>query len=262
MNMLGEERRSRLLETLRNHQFASLPQLVDLLAVSESTIRRDLELLEEQGTARRIHGGVLYAGSGGTVPQFESRDPAQWDLKRAIALRAAELIDDGDTILLDGGSTTYEVARLLVGRPLHVVTNSLPVASLFASEPNSDLVLIGGNVCPRSGVVRGPYADQMLSRVRVRKTVLSTAAVCEEGFFNNNMLLIETERAMMQAGKEVIVVVDSTKFGNQSLGHVCALGTVDYVVVDSQLSDEWRNKLTAAGVNLLIAEVGEPVEVA
>ena len=74
----------------------------------------------------------------------------------------------------------------------------------------------------------------MLSHVRVRKTVLSSAAVCEDGFFNNNMLLIETERAMMRAGKEVIVVADSSKFGNQSLGHVCALGTVDYVVVDSQ----------------------------
>jgi DeoR/GlpR family transcriptional regulator of sugar metabolism len=82
--------------------------------------------------------------------------------------------------------------------------------------------------------------------------------VCEEGFFNNNMLLIETERAMMRAGKEVIVVADSSKFGNQSLGHVCALGTVDHVVVDSQISDEWRAKLTAAGVNLLVAEVGEP----
>ena len=88
---------------------------------------------------------------------------------------------------------------------------------------------------------------------------MSTAAVSEEGFFNNNMLLIETERAMMRAAKEVIVVADSTKFGNQSLGYVCALGTVDHVVVDSQLGDAWRNKLTAAGVNLLIAEVGEPV---
>ena len=189
------------------------------------------------------------------MPHFESRDPAQWDLKRTIAQQAAALIDDGDTVLLDGGSTTYEVARLLVGRPLHVVTNSLPVANLFASDANSDLVLIGGNVCPRTGVVRGPYADQMLSLVRVKKTILSTAAVSEEGFFNNNMLLIETERAMMRAGKEVIVVADSSKFGNQSLGHVCSLGTVDHVVVDSQLNDYWRTKLTNAGVNLVIAEV-------
>jgi len=200
--MLGEERRNRLLEIVRDHHFASLPQLVDQLGVSESTIRRDLETLESQGITRRIHGGVLFVGSGPKVPHFESREPAQWDLKRAIAHCAANLIEDGDTILLDGGSTTYEVARLLVGRPLHVVTNSLPVANLFASDATSDLVLIGGNVCPRTGVVRGPYADQMLSHVRVRKTILSTAAVSEEGFFNNNMLLIETERAMMRAGKK------------------------------------------------------------
>jgi len=259
--MLGEERRSRLLELVRNLQFASLPQLVDHLGVSESTIRRDLEVLEEQGVTRRIHGGVLFVGSAAKVPNFEALDPAQWNLKKAIAKSAAGLVEDGDTILLDGGSTTYEVARLLVGRPLHVVTNSLPVANLFASSANSDLVLIGGNVCPRTGVVRGPYADQMLSQVRVRKTILSTAAVCEDGFFNNNMLLIETERAMMRAGKEVIVVVDSSKFGNHSLGHVCSLGTVDHVVVDSQLGEEWRTRLTAAGVNLLVAEVGEPVGV-
>jgi DeoR/GlpR family transcriptional regulator of sugar metabolism len=259
--MLAEERRNRLLEIVRSHQFASLPQLVESLGVSESTIRRDLESLEEQGMTRRIHGGVLYAGAGVKVPQFESREPAQWDLKKAIARRAAALIDDGDTVLLDGGSTTYEVARLLVGRPLHVVTNSLPVANLLGSDSNSDLVLIGGNVCPRTGITRGPYADQMLSLVRVRKTILSTAAVSEEGFFNNNMLVVETERAMMRAGKEVIVVADSTKFGNQSLGPVCSLGTVDHVVVDAQLNDYWRGKLTSAGVNLVIAEASEAVEV-
>src|SRR5271157_2064961 len=182
--MLGEERRSRLLERVRNLQFASLPQLVEHLGASESTIRRDLELLEEQGMTRRTHGGVLFVGSASKIPRFETKDPAQWSLKRAIAQCAATLIEDGDSILLDGGSTTYEMARLLVGRPLHVVTNSLPVANLFASDSNSDLVFIGGNICPRTGVARGPYTDNMLSMVRVRKTILSVAGIHDEGFFN------------------------------------------------------------------------------
>ena len=90
--------------------------------------------MEEQGSASRIHGGVLYTGSSPKLPHFDARQPACWDEKRAIARLAVSLIEDGDTILLDGGSTTYEVARLLVGRPLHVVTNSLPVANLFASD--------------------------------------------------------------------------------------------------------------------------------
>ena len=258
--MLVEQRRGRLLELVRSRQFASLPELVEQLGVSESTIRRDLEFLEEQGTARRIHGGVLYSGGSPKLPHFDARQPSQWNLKKAIAQAAATQIEDGDAILLDGGSTTYEVARLLVGRPLHVVTNSLPVANLFASDGRSDLILIGGNICPRTGVVRGPYADAMLAQVRVRKTVLSTAAVSEEGLFNNNLLLVQTERAMMRAGAEVIVVVDSTKFGRESLGHVCPLSEVDHVVVDSRLSAAWREKLLTAGVNLHLAHVDDDVE--
>jgi DeoR family transcriptional regulator, fructose operon transcriptional repressor len=251
--MLAEQRRNRLLELVRTRRFASLPELMEDVGASESTVRRDLELLEEQGSVHRFHGGVLYSGMSPKLPHFDVRQPAQWEQKKAIAECAAKMVEDGDTLLLDGGSTTCEVARLLVGRPLHVVTTSLPVANLFASDPNSDLVLIGGNICPRTGVARGPYANEMLAKVRVRKTILSTAAVSDEGFFNNDLLLVETERAMMRAGDQVIVVADSTKFGRQSLGHVCALGAVRCLIVDNQISDEWRNKVLAAGVELIVA---------
>ena len=235
-------------------RFASLPELAEQLEVSESTIRRDLEHLEKQGSARRIHGGVLYTGVSPKLPHFDLQQPAEWEKKRSIAAAAERLIEDGDTILLDGGSTTYELARLLVGRPLHVVTTSLPVANLFASDASSDLVLIGGNICPRSGVARGPYADRMLSMVRVRKTIFSVAGVCDEGFFNNDLMLVETERAMMRAAAEVIVVADSTKFGRQSLTHLCPLGAVQHLIVDDGITPEWRDKMRAAGVNLIVAE--------
>jgi DeoR/GlpR family transcriptional regulator of sugar metabolism len=225
--------------------------------VSESTVRRDLDQLEEMGTARRIHGGVLYTGSSPKLPHFEVQQPAEWDKKKAVAAAAVRLVKDGDTVLLDGGSTTYEVARLLVGRPIHVVTNSLPVANLFASDTNSDLVMIGGNICPRSGVARGPYTDRMLAMVRVRKTIFSVAGIHDEGFFNNDLLLVETEREMMQAADEVIVVVDSTKFGHKSLTHLCPLNAVDHVVADHDISTVWQEKMQAAGVDLVVAEQPE-----
>jgi DeoR/GlpR family transcriptional regulator of sugar metabolism len=252
--MLADQRRQQLLEMVRVRGFAPLPELAKALSVSEATIRRDVDLLEGQGTASRIHGGVLYTGTSPKLPHFDSSEPTRWEQKRAIAQKTVELVEDGDAILLDGGSTTYEVARLLVGRPLHVVTNSLPVANLFASDTASDLVWIGGNVCPRSGVALGPYADKMLATIRVRKTILSVAAVSEDGFYNNNLLLVETERAMMRAADEVIVVADSSKFGHRSLTHLCELGAVNWVVVDAGIEEIWKSALAAAGVRLIVGE--------
>ncbi|NLX99435.1 MAG: DeoR/GlpR transcriptional regulator [Rhodopirellula sp.] len=252
--MLAEERRTHLLDLVRSRRFASLPDLADALQVSESTVRRDVEQLEEQGSAQRIHGGVLYCGPAPKLPHFDMQQPEGRAQKRAIAEKAVGLIENGDTILLDGGSTTYEIARLLVGRPLHVVTNSLPVANLFAADPNSDLVMIGGNICPRTGVVQGPLADSMLAALRVRKTILSVAGINEEGFFNNNLLLAETERAMMKAADSVIVVADSSKLGRQSLTHLCPLSAVEFLVMDDGMPDGWRERVLAAGVKLLVAE--------
>ncbi|HJT33489.1 MAG TPA: DeoR/GlpR family DNA-binding transcription regulator [Pirellulales bacterium] len=248
-----DERRNRLLELVRVRGFAALPDLADALQVSESTVRRDLDYLEETGTAKRTHGGVFYTGSSPKLPHFDERQPAHWDKKRLIAARAAELIENGDTVLLDGGTTTYEVARLLVGRPLQVVTNSLPVANLFASSSGTDLVLLGGYVYPRTGVALGPYANDMLSRLNVRKTIMSVAAVNIRGYFNSNLLLVETERSMMKAAEEVIVVADSTKFGHQSLAHLCPLNAVNHLVVDHEITEDWRSKIIASGVGLLIA---------
>jgi DeoR/GlpR family transcriptional regulator of sugar metabolism len=251
--MLTEERRSRLLELVRLRGFASLPELAGELRVSESTIRRDLDHLEESGTARRTHGGVFYTGPSPKLPHFEQRQALQWDRKRRIAVAAAELIEDGDTVLLDGGSTTYELAQLLVGRTVQVVTNSLPVASLFTASPTSDLVLVGGYVHQRSGVCLGPYANAMLATLNVRRAVLSVAGISERGCFNSNLLLVETEQAMMQSADEVIVVADSTKFGHQSLALMCPLDEIDKLVVDNGISEDWRSRIIAAGVELVVA---------
>lgn len=253
--MLAEERRNRLLELVRTRGFASVEDLRNELRVSEATIRRDLDSLEEAGTARRTHGGVFYTGGSPKLPHFEVRQPAQWDKKQAIARAAVALIEDGDTVLLDGGTTTYEVARLLVGRHLQIVTNSLPVANLFASSANTDLVLVGGYVYPRTGVSLGPYANQVLNSVNVRRTVLSVAGINERGCFNSNLLLVETERVMLRVAEEVIVVADSTKFGHHSLAHLCELSAIHRLVVDNGISDAWRATIASQGVKLTEARV-------
>ena len=120
-------------------------------------------------------------------------------------------------------------------------------------HPGSDLVLIGGNICPRTGVAQGPYAEQMAGSLRVRKAILSVAAVNDEGCFDNNPLLVGTDRAMMNAADEVIFVVDSSKFGHQSLVQLCGLDAVRDLVVDHGIGEDWRSKLLAGGVNLRVA---------
>lgn len=254
--MLVEERRNRLLELVRERGFASLPELSRTLEVSESTIRRDLDHLEKTGAAKRTHGGVFYTGASPQMPPFEERAPNHWEKKKAIAEKAAELIEDGDTVLFDGGSTTYEVARRVVGRRLQVVTNSLPVANLFAADGAVDLVLVGGFVYPRTGVALGPYADAVLEQIHVRKTIMSVGGVTEQGFYNSNVLLVTTERAMIRAADEVIVVADSTKFGHPNLAFLAKLEDVHRVVVDHEIGAGWQAKMEAAGLKVTVAEGG------
>jgi len=258
--MNSEERREKLLQLVQARGFASLPDLVAEVDVSESTVRRDLDALEEGGSVKRTHGGAFYSGPSPNLPHFRQRQESQWDKKKQIANAAARLIEDGDTVLLDGGSTTYELARALVGRPLQVVTNSLPVANLFNTDASTDLIIIGGYVHTRTGSVQGPYACEMLKKIHVRRTVMSAGGINDRGIFNTNRMLVETQWAMMAAADEVIVVVDSTKFGHQSLAHVCKLQSINRMVVDSQLNETWREKVVATGVDLILAEGGEDRE--
>ena len=258
--MNAEKRRERMLEIVRSQGFASLPALASQLRVSESTVRRDLEHLEEQGATRRTHGGVLYSGPSPHLPHFDSRQSTNWQRKQQVAVRAAELVENGDTLLLDGGSTTYELARELHQRQLQlqIVTNSLPVATLFTSHDNVDLVLIGGYLHGRTGVTLGPYANEMLADLNVRLAVLSVAGITERGYFNSNLLLVETERQMMAAADEVVVVADSEKFGRSSLALLGELGQVNTLVSDHQIEDAWKSRLRKAGVEVVVAKPHDP----
>ena len=169
--MLAETRRHRLLDLITRQGYATLDELVKVLGVSESTIRRDLEALDLSGSIKRTHGGAVYTGEVRSMPAFDERTGTAAAEKRAIGQAAAALVEDGDTVLLDGGTTTLEVARALVGRQVQVVTNSLPIAQLLASSPQTDLILIGGYVYPRTGVALGPLAIATMRTIRVRKAI-------------------------------------------------------------------------------------------
>lgn len=253
--MLVEERRHKVLELVGQSGFASLADLARRIHVSESTIRRDLEHLHLQGHLRRTHGGAVLDGEATAFPALDERATHQREEKAAIGRLAAGMIRDGDTVLLDGGTTTLEVARYLIGRPVQIVTNSLPIAQLFASSQTNELVVLGGFVYPRTGVALGPLTIRMIDDLHVRVTVLSVGGITDRGLFNSNLLLVETERAMMRCADEVMVVADRTKVGHPALAWLCALGDIDDLVVDGTEHDTRPEWLEQSGARLHVARV-------
>jgi DeoR family fructose operon transcriptional repressor len=251
--MLAETRRKRLMELITNQGFATLEELVRGLGVSESTVRRDLEALDAAGSIRRTHGGAVVPGEGRAMPALEDRSTTAQDEKRAIGQAAAALVEDGDTILLDGGTTTLEVARALAHRPVQVVTNSLPIAQLLTASKDIDLILVGGYVYPRTGVAMGPLATATLQGIRVRHAILGAGGIVADGVYNSNGLLVETEREMMACAQDVMIVADRSKFGRISLSWLCGFDAIRRIVTDPGLPDEYRSLLTAAGVQIKIA---------
>ncbi len=258
--MLVEERRQRVLDLVSKQGFIALKELARTLQASESTVRRDVDYWEEQKILRRTHGGAVYVGGAGTLPALDERSGAQLEEKQQIARLAAERIRDGDSVLLDGGTTTLEVARLLVGRGVQIVTNSLPIAMLFASRHEADLVLLGGYVYPRTGVALGPWTVRMMEDIHVHQAILSVGGLTDKGLFNSNLLLVETERQMMRCADEVVVVADHTKIGRPALAFLCELASIDTLIVDSGLSGEQRRLLDQTDVRVLIAGATEEVE--
>ena len=259
--MLAESRRRLLLDRIARQGFATLDELVKSLGVSESTVRRDLEALDVAGSVRRTHGGAILVVASEdkampVLPAFDDRTSTATAEKRAIGRATAALVDDGDTILLDGGTTTLEVARALLGRPVQIVTNSLPIAQLAAGCKEMDLILIGGYVYPRTGVALGPLAVATMQNIRVRRAILGAGGIVAEGLYNSNLLLVEAERQMMACGQEVTIVADHSKFGRLSLAFLCGLDEVDDLVVDPGISAADRLMLEAAGVTVHLAELG------
>lgn len=259
--MLIPERKSRLRELLAQRGVSDLDSLAAALNVSSSTVRRDVDSMVEQGIVQRTHGGVIWLGeknggngANGRPYAFDQRMSYQVDAKRQIARAAKSLVQPGETVLIDGGTTTFYLAEELLGLSLQIVTNSLPIANLFLNDENVELVLTGGLMYPRYGVLLGPTAENIISTIHTKTMFLSVAGVHDGQMYNQNLLLVHSEQRMMQQAQQVILLADSGKFGQQALARLGALADVDVVVSDAALPQEQRDLIRGAGCELVIAD--------
>jgi DeoR family transcriptional regulator, fructose operon transcriptional repressor len=247
------QRQIRIRELLEEREFVDLETLCRELASSESTVRRDLAQLEQSRELKRVHGGALAVQPHGHLLDFNWQRDRQTDEKRRIGERAAALIDNDQTVILDGGSTVAAVAGNLIGRSLRVITNSIAIAQVLGDSRDIDVTLTGGYLFPRLEVLLGPLCERMLEAVAADVLVMGVGGATDAGFTNNNTLLVGSERKMIEVARKVIIVADSSKFGRTAMTPLAPLDIADVVVSDARLSPEHRAMLEEAGIEVVLA---------
>lgn len=203
---------------LRAHRYAELHSLAIKFSISTSTARRALDELEAQGVCRRHHGGASVVDPDEMAREYDfiSRDQTQADEKFIMARFIADQVTPGMTIMIDGGTSAYAVARLLIGKRLRVITNSLPVAGLLSDVGTVETVVTGGTIHNRIGVLVGPHCEEMLDRSHADIAILGASGVTEKGLWAHNDLIAEIQRKMVAAADRSIFATDHSKFGRKA----------------------------------------------
>lgn len=251
--MQAEERQHRISEYLQKTEFASLEEIARHVDASVSTVRRDLTLLEASGGVRRTHGGARVVVPRTDEFAFSSRDTHQLAEKEAIGRACAELIPPNQSVILDAGTTVYHVARYLETKAPQIVTNSLPVANLFASANRLEVVLSGGVIYPRLGVLVGPLAVEAFRKIHADVAIMSAGGLSLDGITNSHGLLIDIQRAMIQAAQKVIFCFDHTKFDRRSVLPLCDLECVDTIVTDGAAPPGLVDELRKLEIQVVLA---------
>lgn len=248
--MLAGERRNRILELLKANQVISVSELCNELEASEATIRRDLTLLENEGKLERTHGGALFSDNKLNIEdKVNQRETMAIAEKSEIAAQAFKLIEDHDSIILDAGTSTLELAKLIGQSRLHlsVITNSTIVFSALADNPNLDLIMIGGKVRANTLAVVGSTAVDMLNRFHVDKAFLGTNGLTvDSGLTTSDLDEAAVKRTMLTVARQRIVLADHTKFNKVYMSQIAPLSMVDYIVTDRVTEDEWLKGIVDA----------------
>jgi DeoR/GlpR family transcriptional regulator of sugar metabolism len=251
---LPAERHRRIEGILRERRVVRVSTLSEQIGVSEVTIRRDLEALERRGVLERTHGGAVLTQRMRAEPAYVEAISSNSEAKRRIAQAAADLVDAGDTLYLNGGTTTLQVFRHLRAPGLKVITNHVGIA-VESAEHDLDLLLVGGHYRAPSNSVVGPFATEALRRTHATRAYVGVEGVSvTSGLTSPVAAEAEIARVMIeQARGRVVVVADHSKIGTVADFVIAPLEAVDTLVVDDAVDEEYRDRLVEAGVDVILA---------
>lgn len=252
--MQPEERQVKIEVYLQKVEFASLEELAQHVGVSVSTVRRDVGILELGKSVRRTHGGARSLQPPKSDEfVFNIRDTHQVEEKNALGEACAALINPGQNVIIDSGTTCFHVARRLDDKVAQIITNSLPVANHFSGSVRHEVHLSGGVIYPRLGTLVGPHAVETFSRMHADVAILSGSGISAEGIYNSHALIVDIQRAMMKGAARVIFCLDHTKFGRRSTFFLCDFSEVDVIVTDAQAPAELIATLRNQGLEVIVA---------
>jgi len=248
--MLAQERRELILQTVRNGRSAEVVELAQRFEVSEMTVRRDLARLAREGKLTRVHGGAM----GDPEPPFAQIAVGRREEKRRIGRAAAALVTSGQTVIVDVGTTTLQLARLLRGRELTVVTSNLAVIEELLPDPRIELVVLGGVVRRNYQSLVGMLAEDALRQLSADIAFLGGSRIRENhSVMDTTMVEVPIKRGMISASRRAVLLVDAAKFRMHGSVRICGADELDAVVTDATVEEPGVSALVQAGVEVVYA---------
>ncbi|MGZ4594442.1 MAG: DeoR/GlpR family DNA-binding transcription regulator [Actinomycetes bacterium] len=256
--MLAQQRQALILDQLGRSGGVRVSELVQILGVSDMTVRRDLDVLQQRGLLDKVHGGATLRRDGSTdEPGFQAKSVHELAEKDAIGRAAAELVEPGTAIGVTAGTTTYALARHLSQVPgITVVTNSIPVANVFFEAGLGQTVLLTGGLRTVSDALVGPVAVNALTDLHVDVVFMGVHGMeAAAGFTTPNLMEADTNRAMIAAAGRLVVVADHTKWGTVGLSRIARLADASVLVTDSGVAAAAQQALSDQVGRLVVADV-------
>lgn len=256
--MHESERHRIILATVQARPVASVADLVEITGTSEATIRRDIAALHMRGALRRVRGGAEAVNPPEQTAligrPFAVNETMNLAAKRAIARAAAELCADGEQIIINGGTTTYQMGPYLTAKRMSVFTNSFSMAEYLLHNSRNSVVIPGGTVYREQNVILSPFGGVVASHFYARKMFMGCQGLGAHGIMEADPLIVQSELALVGQADQLIVLADSSKFRARTSLILCPLTEVHTVITDAGIRDEDRVMLEAAGVHLIVAD--------
>lgn len=258
--MHESERHRLILSAVQERPVATVGDLVTLTGASEATIRRDIATLHVQKKLRRVRGGAESIAPpqfvGINARPFAVEEGIRLAQKRAIARAAVDLCADGDAIIINGGTTTFQMVHPLSAKRCQVFTNSFPIAEHLLKHSRNTVLLPGGAIYREQNIILSPFTDDGSRHFYGRRMFMGCRGLGPLGLMEGDPLLVQAEQKLIGQADELIVLADSSKFGQRSSLLLCPLNRIHTVITDDAISDRDAQMLDAADVRLIVAQVG------